>query len=357
MQFQMSSACDKRTEIGDNNGAVSGYGFGIAVSGGRDNPIFTNGDPSIAISDVLKAGPAEGKLRLNDRVISANGISLENVDYATAVQVLRECGNTVNLVIKRRVVLPLNANGPQTLKVTLTKNKKKKFCVSKFDSLPLDFGIVLGCWIYIKEITNKSLLSKDESVREGDIITKINSSSIDGLSLKEAKKLMDNTKEKLHLVVRRESNKNSENHDQWAYRVASDSNLVQNKDMPPSSSFNDISASRSMWSNQNVYVQSPTRDFKTSSTKLGDKNNLTRSQGNWNDMTDSMYNPTDNLNHMQMNSNSTRIEDIYIPPRPPLPQGIRLTGGNEVGIFVTGVQHGTAAFLQGLQAGDKILKK
>ncbi|GIX89519.1 tight junction protein ZO-1, partial [Caerostris darwini] len=356
---------------------VSGYGFGIAVSGGRDNPIFTNGDPSIAISDVLKAGPAEGKLRLNDRVISANGISLENVDYATAVQVLRECGNTVNLVIKRRVVLPLNANGPQTLKVTLTKNKKKE-----------DFGIVLGCWIYIKEITNKSLLSKDESVREGDIITKINSSSIDGLSLKEAKKLIDNTKEKLHLVVRRDSNKNSENHDQWAYRVASDSNLVQNKDMPPSSSFNDISASRSMWSNQNVYVQSPTRDFKTSSTKLSDKNNLTRSQGNWNDMTDSMYNPTDNLNHMQMNSNSTRIEDIYIPPRPPLPQvdarvdnydhdfrrnlsppdprfisfqkdgtvGIRLTGGNEVGIFVTGVQHGTAAFLQGLQAGDKILK-
>ena len=42
---------------------VPGYGFGIAVSGGRDNPHFTNGDPSIAISDVLKAGPAEAKLK------------------------------------------------------------------------------------------------------------------------------------------------------------------------------------------------------------------------------------------------------------------------------------------------------
>lgn len=41
---------------------VPGYGFGIAVSGGRDNPHFANGDPSIAVSDVLKAGPAEGKL-------------------------------------------------------------------------------------------------------------------------------------------------------------------------------------------------------------------------------------------------------------------------------------------------------
>lgn len=42
---------------------VPGYGFGIAVSGGRDNPHFLHGDPSIAISDVLKAGPAENKLQ------------------------------------------------------------------------------------------------------------------------------------------------------------------------------------------------------------------------------------------------------------------------------------------------------
>lgn len=36
--------------------------------------------------------------------------------------------------------------------------------------------------------------------------------------------------------------------------------------------------------------------------------------------------------------------------------GIRLTGGNHVGIFVTAVQPGSPASLQGLQPGDKILK-
>ena len=36
--------------------------------------------------------------------------------------------------------------------------------------------------------------------------------------------------------------------------------------------------------------------------------------------------------------------------------GIRLTGGNEVGIFVTAVQPGSPASIQGLQPGDKILK-
>merc|ERR1712088_434475 len=36
--------------------------------------------------------------------------------------------------------------------------------------------------------------------------------------------------------------------------------------------------------------------------------------------------------------------------------GIRLTGGNEVGIFVTAVQPGSPAAQQGLQPGDKIIK-
>lgn len=37
--------------------------IGIAVSGGRDNPHFATGDPSIAVSDVLKGGPAEDRLQ------------------------------------------------------------------------------------------------------------------------------------------------------------------------------------------------------------------------------------------------------------------------------------------------------
>ena len=36
--------------------------------------------------------------RMNDRVMSVNGISLENVDHAQAIAVLKEGGNTVNLV-------------------------------------------------------------------------------------------------------------------------------------------------------------------------------------------------------------------------------------------------------------------
>ena len=101
--------------------------------------------------------------RINDRVISANGIPLEGVDYATAVQVLRDSGQTVSLVVKRRVVLPptiqaannaANVEQTKSVRVTLSRNKKKE-----------DFGVVLGCKIYIKEITGRTVADKDGSLQ------------------------------------------------------------------------------------------------------------------------------------------------------------------------------------------------
>ncbi|XP_066989183.1 tight junction protein ZO-3-like isoform X18 [Macrobrachium rosenbergii] len=344
---------------------VPGYGFGIAVSGGRDNPHFTNGDPSIAISDVLKAGPAEGKLQINDRLISANSISLENVDYARAVQVLRDSGASVQLVVKRRIVIP--APEAQTLKVTLTKNKKKD-----------DFGIVLGCRIYIKEISNKAAVDKDGTLKEGDVLLRINSNSTDNLTLKEARKLIESAKERLQLVVRRDP--------------------PPSVMAPPDLTVKDIrnpehSDTRPNYSTQNLYVQPPTRSDHQRSLYGPDtpdaKNNLMRSG----------YNPV----VVGMSSGEVPYglhdqgspHDDAPPPRPPLPRpedyytrhapkegqnspskgpslpvpdprfvsfkkegsvGIRLTGGNEVGIFVTAVQPGSQAQLQGLIPGDKILK-
>ncbi|XP_018411155.1 PREDICTED: tight junction protein ZO-2-like isoform X2 [Nanorana parkeri] len=76
-------------------------GFGIAVSGGRDNPHFNNGDNSIVISDVLLGGPADGCLHENDRVLMVNGTPLDNVPHSFAVQQLRKCGKTAVLVVRR----------------------------------------------------------------------------------------------------------------------------------------------------------------------------------------------------------------------------------------------------------------
>lgn len=42
---------------------AANLGFGIAISGGRDNPHFTSGDPVVVISDVVPNGPAWGLLQ------------------------------------------------------------------------------------------------------------------------------------------------------------------------------------------------------------------------------------------------------------------------------------------------------
>ncbi|XP_041705648.2 tight junction protein ZO-1 isoform X6 [Coregonus clupeaformis] len=90
-----------------------GFGFGIAISGGRDNPHFQSGETSIVISDVLKGGPAEGLLQENDRVTMVNAVSMDNVEHAYAVQQLRKSGKNAKITIrrKRKVHVPMGRLG------------------------------------------------------------------------------------------------------------------------------------------------------------------------------------------------------------------------------------------------------
>lgn len=55
--------------------------------------------------------------------MTANGVSLDNVEYGTAVAVLRECGENVTLSLRRRLVLP--SNTPHTVRIHLNKTRKK----------------------------------------------------------------------------------------------------------------------------------------------------------------------------------------------------------------------------------------
>lgn len=68
----------------------------------------------------------------------------------------------------------------------------------------LDFGLSLSTKLYIKDLHVKT-----SSLQEGDVIVRINNNPCDGMSLKEAKKLIENTKDKLQLVVKREQQQQS----------------------------------------------------------------------------------------------------------------------------------------------------
>ncbi|XP_040914634.1 tight junction protein ZO-2a isoform X2 [Toxotes jaculatrix] len=83
-------------------------GFGIAVSGGRDNPNEESGETSIVVSDVLQGGPADGLLFENDRVMQVNAIPMEGAIHSFAVQTLRKCGKVAKITVKRPRKVPVN---------------------------------------------------------------------------------------------------------------------------------------------------------------------------------------------------------------------------------------------------------
>ncbi|CAH8482457.1 unnamed protein product [Dicrocoelium dendriticum] len=76
---------------------TSGQELGLGVSNIRD-PDRSSG---IVISEILQDSPLSGSVRIGDQILSVNGISLRDVSYRDAVQILRCVGDHVVLRIHR----------------------------------------------------------------------------------------------------------------------------------------------------------------------------------------------------------------------------------------------------------------
>uniref|UniRef100_A0A8C1YAR6 Zona occludens protein 1 n=1 Tax=Cyprinus carpio TaxID=7962 RepID=A0A8C1YAR6_CYPCA len=370
-----------------------GFGFGIAISGGRDNPHFQSGETSIVISDVLKGGPAEGLLQENDRVVMVNGVSMDNVEHAYAVQQLRKSGKNAKITIrrKRKVQIPVSRGGdretmsereeeddteeedyegpaharsdrqsvassvpPRPSKVTLVKSRKNE-----------EYGLRLASHIFVKDISPESLAARDGNIQEGDVVLKINGTVTENLSLIDAKKLIERSKGKLKMVVQRDER-------------GTLLNIPDMDDSIPSanSDRDDISEIHSLTSD---HSHERTRRSRSRSP-------------------DKRSEPSDISSHspQQMSNESNRnvcLEpkpvyaqpgqpDVDLPVSPsdaPVPSvthddsilrpsmklvkfkkgesvGLRLAGGNDVGIFVAGVLEDSPAAKEGLEEGDQILR-
>ncbi|XP_034428455.1 tight junction protein ZO-1 isoform X7 [Hippoglossus hippoglossus] len=245
-----------------------GFGFGIAISGGRDNPHFQSGETSIVISDVLKGGPAEGLLQENDRVVMVNAVSMDNVEHAYAVQQLRKSGKNAKITIrrKRKVQIPVSRPGDRetmseheeedsddeddyehhsgrggqsayggasggtarrersnsgrrdrspSRERSVSPRSDRRSQVSSAPPKPAkvtlvksrkneEYGLRLASHIFVKDISPESLAARDGNIQEGDVVLKINGTVTENLSLIDAKKLIERSKGKLKMVVQRD---------------------------------------------------------------------------------------------------------------------------------------------------------
>ncbi|NWI15231.1 ZO2 protein, partial [Crypturellus soui] len=525
-------------------------GFGIAVSGGRDNPHFENGETSIVISDVLPGGPADGLLQENDRVVIVNGTPMENVQHSFAVQQLRKSGKVATIVVKRprkvqaavlrrspsldyedraldamddhaefdgrsarsgysdrswhsgnggrsqswgnnldqsyradeergrnrsrdrsrersysrdgsrgrsidrsldreyrrdqsrgrsidrsldreyrrdqsrgrsidrdggyerdyrgdysppryghgshadaryrrearsrsRDRLYSRSPSPETrprheylgaqdqegpISVLLTKGKHNE-----------EYGLRLGSQIFIKEMTNSGLATKDGNLHEGDIILKINGTVTENMSLADARKLIEKSRGKLQLVVLRDRK-------QTLLNIPSLNDSDSEMD-----DISEIESNRS-FSPQDDRLHHSDLDSHSSNEKLKEKPSAKDDQYSRMSRMGAMPTPFKSTSDIATNAATvadTSKEPKYqddapvSQPKPaartilkPSPEdeaiygpntkmvkfkkgdsvGLRLAGGNDVGIFIAGIQEGTSADEEGLQEGDQILK-
>ncbi|XP_068830209.1 tight junction protein ZO-2 isoform X4 [Capricornis sumatraensis] len=240
-----------------------------------------------------------------------------------------------------------------------------------------EYGLRLGSQIFIKEMTRTGLATKDGNLHEGDIILKINGTVTENMSLTDARKLIEKSRGKLQLVVLRDSKQTLIN---IPSLNDSDSEIED---------ISEIESNRS-FSPEERRQQYSDYDYHSSNEKLKERPNSREDmQSRWSRMgaTPTPFKSTGDLaaaGSMEPSKEPRYQEETPVPPPKPAPRavlrpspedlaiygpntkmvrfkkgdsvGLRLAGGNDVGIFVAGIQEGTSAEQEGLQEGDQILK-
>lgn len=394
-------------------------GFGIAVSGGQDRP-----SGSVVVSDVVLGGPAQGRLQTGDHIVMVNGVSVENVTSAFAIQLLKTCNKTANITVKRprRVQLPAarttaghapsdreeadhgrgyegdsssgsgrscgepsrraragrrgrvgshgrrsSGGGSEPNGLDLVSGYKR---LPKQDVLmrPLksvlvkrrnseEFGVKLGSQIFIKHITDSGLAARNRGLQEGDLILQVNGVSSANLSLSDTRRLIEQSEGELTLLVLRDSA-------QFLVNIPpavsdSDSSLMEDisdlnselsqappSHVPPPPLQGPPSPEPSQTDSAEESPQPRRRDRSVDSRAVAEPE----------DPGESRYDiyrvPSRQSLEDRGYSPDTRV--VRFPKGASI--GLRLAGGNDVGIFVSGVQAGSPADGQGIQEGDEILQ-
>uniref|UniRef100_A0A6Q2X663 Tight junction protein 3 n=1 Tax=Esox lucius TaxID=8010 RepID=A0A6Q2X663_ESOLU len=236
----------------------SKMGFGFAISGGREKPNPDSGDTAVIVSDVVRNGPAMGRLFVRDQIVMVNGVSMENVYSTFTIQNLKSCGKIANITVKRprKIQIPATtrptrassqsnlldqeprqrtrrysdgsdqadryrAASSNTLDRNGTSNALpfssgyKRLPRQDFPDKPIkttllkkkltdEYGLKLGSQIFIKHMTDTGLASKEGTLQEGDLILKINGMTTENLSLLETKHLVEKSRGKLTMMVLRD---------------------------------------------------------------------------------------------------------------------------------------------------------
>uniref|UniRef100_A0A8C7F4Q5 Tight junction protein 3 n=1 Tax=Oncorhynchus kisutch TaxID=8019 RepID=A0A8C7F4Q5_ONCKI len=372
----------------------SKMGFGFAISGGRDKPNPDSGGTAVMVSDVVRNGPAMGRLFVRDQIVMVNGVSMDNVYSTFTIQNLKSCGKTANITVKRprKVQLPAStrpsraashsnlldqdpprrirrysdgsdqARNPDHYSARSTTSDRngtahalplmsgyKRLPHQDFLDKPIkttllkkkltdEYGLKLGSQIFIKHMTETGLAAKEGTLQEGDLILKINGMTTENLSLLETKHLVEKSRGKLTMMVLRDDRK---------FLVS----IPEVDDSAPNSEEDRRSHSSSELEAEQPPLVPKSRDqspVRSTLSRPAAKAYPSRRGQSRDERLNSF------INIGPSHSYSSDLNTVSFVKEGSV--GLRLVGGNDVGIFVGGVQPNSPAHEQGMKEGDQIMQ-
>ncbi|XP_011928693.1 PREDICTED: tight junction protein ZO-3 [Cercocebus atys] len=219
-----------------------------------------------------------------------------------------------------------------------------------------EFGVKLGSQIFIKHITDSGLAARHRGLHEGDLILQINGVSSQNLSLSDTRRLIEKSEGKLSLLVLRDRG-------QFLVNIPP---AVSDSDSSPLEDISDLTSELSQAPPSHIPPppRHAQRSPEASQTDSPVESPRLRRESSVDSRTISEPElPRESSYDIYRVPSSQSMEDRGYSPDTRVVRflkgksiGLRLAGGNDVGIFVSGVQAGSPADGQGIQEGDQILQ-
>ncbi|CAF1044044.1 unnamed protein product, partial [Didymodactylos carnosus] len=311
-------------------------GLGISIAGGIGSTAYKDNDYGIFITKVNEEGPAgQAGLITGDKLLSVNGISLNNVEHRDAVSALKNAGDNIEMVVLRELIIPspsTTVGGDHQKQHTNALKEGEKFTtIITRDDRGFGFSIAGGRNnhqenaddtekqqspvddnhdLYISRLTENGAADKQGEILVGDRILAINGYDVSTASHDQAVDIIMNVGKSLELVLYREKYLTQQEQEQQQSRI--DASKQRNFD-----------------------------DYATKG-KLSNKDSVEKT-----------------------NSIDNTVEEVRIV-KGAGPMGLSIVGGmdqachpfgiTERGVFVSKIQPSGSASRTNLRIGDRILK-
>ncbi|NXL85020.1 ZO3 protein, partial [Alectura lathami] len=220
-----------------------------------------------------------------------------------------------------------------------------------------EYGLKLGSQLFIKHIVESGLAAKRSSLQEGDLILKINGVPSEDMSLADTQRLIEQTEGTLTLLVLRDHRQflinipDADDYESDSSRMDEISDIDSDLSHPPSPRTSpQLPAAARMDS---------ALDRRRSSRNAATNTDMDDALGH--DALEAVEGDGPSSPHSSPAARAAR-KDGYSPDSRVVQfvkaksVGLRLAGGNDVGIFVSSVQEGSPADGQGIKEGDQILQ-